>query len=290
MKWTSTAAAAAAVTVLAPSLLVTPVHSTYVHVDGWPHGMPAHSTSLSAVGVDPYVLGGSEVYIAQRGPNLTQPILVFNEAGDLVRSFGGDSIARDASGAWGCHGLSVRATASDATQIWINDFVEFTTKVFSAEGQLLATYGTKNIGGPGVSPLQFDKVADTAFGTGASADVVFVSDGDGSSNHRVVAIDASELPSFSHSPAAPKRRSPSKSLRASTVFTDFNDAGEKIVWVGGNNNTGKAFSDEVDGLSLTSMHSIAHHSRTNTLFAADRENNRTLHVDAVRVYWRRLCC
>lgn len=294
MKWTSTAAAAAAaVTVLAPSLLVVPVQSTYVHVDGWPHGMPPHSTSLSAVGVDPYVLGGSEVYIAQRGPNLTQPILVFNEAGDLVRSFGGDSIARDASGAWGCHGLSVRATPSDATQIWVNDFVEFTTKVYSAEGQLLATYGTKNVGGPGVSPLQFDKVADTAFGSGASSDVVFVSDGDGSSNHRVVAIDASELPSFSrYSPTESKRRGGSKSLRASSMFTGSNTAGEKIVWVGGNNNTGDAFSDEVDGLSLTSMHSIAHHSRTNTLFAADRENNRTLHVDAVRTSPVRahVCC
>jgi hypothetical protein len=32
--------------------------------------------------------------------------------------------------------------------------------------------------------------------------------------------------------------------------------------------------------NLSSVHSVAHHARTDTLLVADRENNRTLHIDA----------
>ena len=239
----------------------------YVHDEGWPHGMPGKATQLSAVGVDPYVLGGTEIYIAQRGPNVSEPILVFNEAGELLRSFGSSNIERDAqSGSWGCHGLSVKSSPTKPTQIWINDFVEFTTKVFTAEGKLITTLGTKDDGGADVSPIQFDKVADTAFG---ADDTVYVSDGDGSSNHRVVAIDGSNLHALGS-------RAKHGQFRGSQASAD------PILWVGGNNNTDGAFSDTVYGLSLQSMHSVAYHSRTNTLFAIDRENNRTLHADAVR--------
>jgi len=256
-------------------VLVSQVDAAYEHVEGWPRGMPSESYALSAVGIDPYALGGAEVYVAQRGANLTQPILVFNETGDLVRSFGADSIARDTTGTWGCHGLSVKSTPSMETQIWVNDFVEFTTKVYSSDGKLLSEFGTKSDPGPDVAPLQFDKVADTAFGSGES-NMVYVSDGDGSSNHRVIAIEAGDVETLSQ---LSSEASPSKA-RGHLRRSDSQDS-NKILWIGGNNNTEGAFSDVVLGLSLTSMHSVAHHARTNTLFAADRENNRTLHVDAV---------
>jgi hypothetical protein len=265
------ASSALAVAVMA-SAAVCPTNARYILEQGWPRGMPAVSKQLSAVGVDPYVLGGVEVYVAQRGGNLSQPILVFNETGDLVRTFGGDSIARDGTGTWGCHGLSVRSSPTNHTEIWVNDFVEFTTKVYSPAGALLAQYGIKGDHGPGVSPLQFDTVADTAFGAGVSADVVFIADGDGSSNHRVVALNAPVGVSAARAHASNMVHVGSP-RRATTTDAD-------IVWVGGNNNTAGAFTDNVLGLDLTSMHSIAHHERTNTLFVADRENNRTLHIDA----------
>ena len=270
-------AAALAAVVMASAAVCPTADAGYVLEQGWPRGMPAVSKQLSAVGVDPYVLGGAEVYIAQRGGNLSQPILVFNETGDLVRAFGGDSIARDDTGTWGCHGLSVRSSPTKHTEIWVNDFVEFTTKVYSPAGALLAQYGIKGDHGPGVSPLQFDTVADTAFGAGVSVDNVFIADGDGSSNHRVVALNA---PLTAHVHAAGKMHATRDSKpRLGSLRPAITTAAD-IVWVGGNNNTAGAFTDNVLGLPLTSMHSIAHHERTNTLFAADRENNRTLHIDA----------
>ena len=35
----------------------------------WPSGMPKAAQALSAVGVDPYAPGGTEVYVSQRGPD-----------------------------------------------------------------------------------------------------------------------------------------------------------------------------------------------------------------------------
>jgi hypothetical protein len=250
---------------LAAALAASTAHAGYVLDAGWPSGMPAASYQLSAVGVDPFVVGGAEVYVAQRGANLTQPILVFNEAGELVRSFGAGHIARDDKGVYGCHGLSVRSAMDSPTQIWVNDFDEYTTKVFSPTGDLLATLGQADTPGAGTLPLQFDKVADTDFGADGA---VFISDGDGSSNHRVIALNASDLAGLAASGAL---RDASKLLLDSSY----------LLWVGGNNNTPTAFGTTVLGLPLQSMHSVAHHARTNTIFAVDRENNRTLHVDGV---------
>lgn len=98
--------------------------------------------------------------------------------------------------------------------------------------------------------MQYNTVADTAFGKGK---MVFISDGDGSSNHRVVALNAT-------------------SLEDATISTP--------VWVMGNNHTHDAGGLEELGHNITSAHSIAYHSRSDTLLLADRENNRTLHISA----------
>lgn len=48
--------------------------------------------------------------------------------------------------------------------------------------------GTTGVSGTGLHPLQFDAVADVSFGTDK---VIFVSDGDGGVNNRVLKLDSS---------------------------------------------------------------------------------------------------
>jgi hypothetical protein len=67
-----------------------PAHGGGYTLDAdWPKGMPAGASSLSAVGVDHLAPNGAEIYISSRGGGLTtNPILVFNEAGTLLRRWG----------------------------------------------------------------------------------------------------------------------------------------------------------------------------------------------------------
>ena len=116
----------------------------------WPSGMPKAAKALSAVGVDPYAPGGTEVYVSQRGPDVTPPILVFNENGDLLRSWGGagqaGAIKQNTScpkaekctpdHTFGGHGLSVKPDPGQgATQIWIDDFYECAPPLRSAAAE-----------------------------------------------------------------------------------------------------------------------------------------------------------
>ena len=58
--------------------------------------------------------------------------------------------------------------------------------MFDPDGLILAHSGTAGRTGPGIHPVQYNTVADTAFGDDG---MVYISDGDGSSNHRVVALN-----------------------------------------------------------------------------------------------------
>ena len=127
----------------------------------------------------------------------------------------------------------------------------FNVKIFDPEGTILGISGEEGHTGDGIKPVQYNTVADTAFGKDR---MVFISDGDGSSNHRVVALNV-------------------------TSFEDETRLNEP-VWVMGNNHTKGAGGLEEFGHDITSAHSIAYHSRTDTLLLADRENNRTLHISA----------
>ena len=124
----------------------------------------------------------------------------------------------------------------------------FTVKIFDPTGLLLATSGKAGATGGAENPIRYNTVADTTFG---KENMVYISDGDGSTNHRVVALNVS-------------------SLSDSVV--------QKPAWVAGNNHTRGAAGLDVYGHDITSAHSIAWHERTDTLFVADRENNRTLHM------------
>lgn len=129
--------------------------------------------------------------------------------------------------------------------------LSYRVKVFDPEGNFIAHSGAAGSSGPGINPVQYNNVADTAFGGDG---MVYISDGDGSSNHRVVALNVTE------------------SLESEVM--------QNPQWVMGNNNTKGAGGLEEYGHDITSAHSIAYHHRTNTLFLADRENNRTLHVSS----------
>eukprot|EP01048_Picozoa_sp_COSAG05_P002167 COSAG05_NODE_82_length_20915_cov_5.306399_14_plen_166_part_00 len=77
--------------------------SLYKAVDGWPRGLPSASLEISAVAVD-HTIPGKEIFVSQRGENLLQttggPVLVFNGDGDLLRSFGNDTVTYN-NGTWG---------------------------------------------------------------------------------------------------------------------------------------------------------------------------------------------
>lgn len=88
--------------------------SLYEHVAGWPRGLPPASLEISAVVVD-HTAPGKEIFVSQRGANLLGstggPILVFNGEGDLLRSFGNDTVTFK-NGTWGSHGLGIGKRSS----------------------------------------------------------------------------------------------------------------------------------------------------------------------------------
>ena len=110
-----------------------------------------------------------------------------------------------------------------------------------ASGKLELVLGTAGQAGNGTFPLQFGNVADVAFDTSGA---LFVSDGDGGVNNRVVKIGAS----------APTRYS--------------------VIWTAGN-------GGDVEG-NFSSPHSLAYDGsvRGGRLWIADRNHLRVIALDA----------
>ena len=77
--------------------------SLYKQVKGWPKGLPQGSQEISAVAVD-HTVAGKEIFVSQRGDKLLSstngPVLVFNGDGELLRSFGNDTVTYK-NGTWG---------------------------------------------------------------------------------------------------------------------------------------------------------------------------------------------
>lgn len=229
---------------------------------------------------------GAEIYISARA-GVEKPILVFNEDGDLLRSWGnGDSAAGDQPASWedsdsfasiacgnnsvaespgncpkpiswGSHGLSVRPTKGEGkTEIWIADFfahtVEHYTSTGMKKGHVLGKWGKAGAVSTNATSLEFGNVADIAFGKESS---VYIADGDTgfpnpTRNHRFVKV------------------------RTSGAMKP------KLEWVAGNSNHSCSTSQMIYKKNLSSVHSIAYHERTDTIFVADREENRILHASA----------
>eukprot|EP01047_Picozoa_sp_COSAG01_P039923 COSAG01_NODE_3326_length_6222_cov_19.423834_5_plen_426_part_00 len=241
---------------------------------GWPSQMPREASSLSAVGVDHLASDGTEIYISARGPHLKshKPILVFSEEGKLLRSWGANSTIEHnkKDGTWGAHGLSVKPAADGGTQVWIADFDRHQVSLFDPLGkQLGKSLGQKDkisSDASNVGDLGFGGVADIAFG---ALNSVYIADGDCkpeasvtdernlTTNHRFLKVEAADWtkPTIDGSKA-------------------------KLDWVAGNNKQNSNISRNIHGEEMTAVHSVAYHSRSDTIFVVDREQNRILHASA----------
>jgi sugar lactone lactonase YvrE len=166
--------------------------ASYITVQGWaklPAGRQWGATSAIYPAVD-----GKHIWIAERcgsnscvGSDL-DPVLLFNAAGELVRSFGAGMIA------WP-HGLYVDADDN----VWVADAVGYAAVPagwghviykFSPTGELLMTLGKK--GQSGDSDSTFRKPSDMLVAPDGS---IFVVDGHGSAagesvNNRVMKFSA----------------------------------------------------------------------------------------------------
>jgi DNA-binding beta-propeller fold protein YncE len=134
----------------------------YRVIPGWPE-LPAGLLlgPVSAVATD----SADQVYVFHRGP---KPILVFDRAGRLQRTWGDDLVGN-------AHGLRI----DREDNVWITDIGHHQVHKFDREGKLLLTLGKKDQ--PGESPDQFDKPTDVAV---TPSGAFYVSDGYG--NARVV--------------------------------------------------------------------------------------------------------
>ena len=197
----------------------------------WPQGL-GNSTWISAAALD---LKTRVLHVSAR--NAASPILMFHvdsEYGPLLGSWGDEDIFFDAtSQAWGGHGLVYEARRE---QIWVADILDHTVKVFSATTappNLVAISGTPGEAGSALEPLQFGSVADVASSPDGH---IFVSDGDGGINNRVLQLNATSQESLIGSP----------------------------LWV-----LGGAASEATQEFS--SPHSIAFHAPSRNLLVANRD-------------------
>lgn len=215
----------------------------YEPVEGWPRGLPQASLEISAVAVD-HTAPGKEVFISQRGKNLLSttagPVLVFNGEGDLLRSFGNDTVMYQ-NGTWGAHGLDMDFPPPPSTpRLWIYDMFAGSVLVHSSRtGRLLMRGGTGEQGSDVLPYLQYGCVADGDFDN--TRGIAYVADGDGGPNDRVVALNARK---------------------------HINDP-DAVLWIAGNGASSPADPH------FSSPHSLCFHPRTRSLFVADREMNRT---------------
>ena len=217
----------------------------------WPKGMPADAQQISAVAID----STGVVHVSVR-VGLDEPILMFDSdnGGELLGSWGAEHIFFDnSSNSWGGHGLAFQAPSNGmnrAPRLWVADILEHTAKVFddSKTGvhSLIATMGTAGEAGSDVDVLQFGSLADVTTGkpNGKMDGQVWVSDGDGGINNRVVRLNATSDATLA-------------------VHPD---------WVVGGT------SDDTE--DFDSPHSIAYHEPSASVIVADRNNFRLLVLDA----------
>jgi hypothetical protein len=147
----------------------------------WPQQLPANATRFTAAAVV-----GDKVYIAQRGTDYPDPILVFRSDGSFVQSWGGRDVYGTAAGGSGVHGMNYNPLTD---QLWLTNVLDHTVSTYSLAGAKLTTYGTAMKPGTSTNPLQFSSVADVDFAGNTS----FISDGDGGLNNRVMSLTEGQL-------------------------------------------------------------------------------------------------
>jgi len=141
------------------------------------------NVSATAVGVSD--AGVPRVYVAQRpkenapGPS-ADPILVFTSSGKFVTSFGKGVVGA-------AHGLKMTSLGGEQ-KLWVTDVSNHQImRLNAADGDVEKTLGTAGSAGSAIRPtLQFGNVADIAVD---GRNNLFVADGDGGVNDRIVKLD-----------------------------------------------------------------------------------------------------
>jgi DNA-binding beta-propeller fold protein YncE len=199
----------------------------YVQDSSFPQ-LPKSLSNISrvtAVAVANGTDGSTEVHFAQRGLG-EPPIMVFSTSGAYLRAWGEESLESP-------HGMF--AQSGQPSTLWITDIEAATVKQFNISGGLLQSVGTANSGGGGLSPVQFSAPADLYCDPSA----VYISDGDGGINNRVLKLSGSNL--------------------------------ESVLFHIGGLGTGPG--------QFNTPHSIAYDSVTSTIWVADRGNKRLQQFD-----------
>jgi hypothetical protein len=184
------------------------------------HGEP---TGVASCAVGP----NGTVYVGQRSPTV-HPILSLNHQGVVTGGFG-DKMVKS------LHGMQVQKVAGGTTFLWTTDSANATVSKWDpVTGTRITAIGGK---GTAVHPVQFGSVADAAFD---QAGMVYLSDGDGGINARVLKLN----------PAL------------------------GLVWANGNNGT------VASNVAWASPHSLAYDGVGHRVVVADRNNNRLRFLDA----------
>lgn len=192
----------------------------------WPK-LPLDS-GVSGVSAAAFDASAQEIYVLQRGSAIP-PIMVYDKSGELLRTWGGVNASRIVGAG---HGLHVQQQSGSTPLIWITDSQNCTVQAFDVKGKRVVLLGVSGDCSHGLYPLRFGSVADL---TTDSEGNIYISDGDGGVNDRIVKLD--------------------KNLQ--------------LLWSVGLNSTGSGPSQ------FNSPHSLAYQARFDRLFVADRENNRT---------------
>ncbi|XP_077988105.1 NHL repeat-containing protein 3-like [Glandiceps talaboti] len=148
----------------------------------WPKDPSLFKGQIFSAAVD---AKNKEIYATQRGKNLPA-VIVFSEDGEHKRSFPSNLTLIDT-----VHGSRMYYNESSKTShLWIADIgnssTGHTVKKLSPQGQLVELIGTPGTAGTSLKPLQFDHVADVAFNEKGE---IFIADGDGGLNNRIVKLD-----------------------------------------------------------------------------------------------------
>lgn len=188
---------------------------------------PTYSGTGVPSGVASCAVGGSQVFIGQRASGV-HPILTATSNGLVTGGFGDDLIKS-------IHGMHMQTSAAGDNFLWTTDSAGSSVSKWDPKTKTRVTsLGTR---GQGLHPLQFGSVADLAFDNDGA---IYISDGDGGINARVLKLDGS----FS------------------------------LVWANGNNGT------VTDNIQWASPHSIAYDPNGHRVLVSDRNNNSLRFLDA----------
>lgn len=120
------------------------------------------------------------------------PVLVLSEKGQLLRTWGAETVGVDTAvtpNTYGAHGIAVEQNeATGGVRVWIDDFQNHTLTGYDPSGKLLVRAGENGEAGNTTKPLLFGNVADTTFANDRGQTYVYSSDGDGGTSNRVVAM------------------------------------------------------------------------------------------------------